>query len=66
MGFLSSRSLSPHNAFGARLTLVNYPPAGRPSGASEMPPVLKSWPSTPEEKKLDKAVDRAMYRARNS
>lgn len=38
MNFLSSRSLSPHNAFGARLTLVNYPPGGRPSGASEMPP----------------------------
>lgn len=38
MNFLSSRSLSPHNAFGARLTLHNYPPGGHTSGASEMPP----------------------------
>lgn len=38
MSLLSSRSLSPQNAFGARLTLHNYPPGGHTSGASEMPP----------------------------
>lgn len=43
MNFLSSRSLSPHNAFGARLTQHNYPAAGDPesNGPADARPKLK-------------------------